>query len=383
MPVAPQRRALEAIVADVLAPLLAAPRAPGKWALESWDYEQGICVTVSKGGSWLLVELERRDEERPCSHRTRWFNVCARRQFGEAGPLDREEERVVEQLVALVRAREARLPLAAPRPEPPRGSEVREILVDRMLVSQGPGHYYLNAYAGCMIGCAFCYVADRADLSRAMDGRAALPWGRWVDVKVNAADVLREEVARLAPGIVRMSPILTDPYQPLEKRYRITRQCLEVLLEAGFTPVILTRGARIIEDVELLSRFPRAAVGLSIPTDDDAVRAAFEPGADSIEDRIAALAAAHRAGLQTMAVIQPMLPMSPERLAGLLAPIAKVIRIDRMHEMERVRPLYEAAGCPEAATDAFFVETERALRAAFAARGVRCDPLEDLAPLFE
>jgi DNA repair photolyase len=281
----------------------------------------------------------------------------------------------------MIRSRERRLPVLEPteRAAASGRAEVRELHVDRVLVPEGRGQYYLNPYVGCMIGCSFCYVADRADLSRALGGASAAPWGKYVDVKVNAAEVLRREVREHPPGVVRISPILTDPYQPLERRYRITRACLEVLLEAGYSPVLLTRAARVQEDLDLLARFPSAAVGISIPTDDDRVRSHFEPGADPIDARIAALAAVHAAGVRTCAVIQPVLPMNAARLVDSLSPLVSAVRIDRMHRMDRAIATYVAGGYAQAARDDFFDETQAALRAGFAARGIAIDDRDDLA----
>lgn len=380
----PERRVrrLDDVVGELIAPLLHAQARPGGWRLASWDVEQGICVTLARGDEWVLVELERRDERKPCFARTQRFNVIARYAFASARPLGDGARRAVEQLLQMVRHRERSLPVVQ-REVATGHAEVREIEVERMLMPQGPGHYYLNAYAGCMIGCSFCYVADRADLSRELEGRRPLPWGRYVDVKVNAAEVLRREVETLPPGFVRMSPILTDPYQPLERTYRVTRQCLEVLVGRGFTPGILTRAGRVREDIDLLRRFPRAMVGISIPTDDDEVRKAFEPGGDPIEERLVAIEECHRAGLVTVAVVQPMLPMDPERLAARLAGFARVVRIDRMYELERARPLYERAGRVDAMTDEFFATTEASLRRALDARGVNVDPIDDLSFLLD
>ncbi len=178
-----------------------------------------------------------------------------------------------------------------------------------------------------------------------------------------------------------MSPIITDPYQPLEKSFRVTRQCLEVLQPAGFSPVILTRGARVAEDIPLLARFERAAVGFSIPTDDDRYRRMIEPGADPVEDRIATLERCHAAGLRTFAVIQPMLPMDAAHLVRTLAPLVSAVRLDRMHFTERVRDLYRRHGIEHALSDAFFEETAAALRHGFARHGVRLDDLDDMAAL--
>jgi DNA repair photolyase len=372
------KRGIDDVARDLLEPLLRARPGPSQWRLVAWDDEQGIQLTLGRGDVMILVELERRDEGRDCYARTARFNVCARRTFRADVPLGDGERRAIDQLVAMIRAREIRLPVVE-RPSTTRGAAVREIEVDRVLVPEGLGHYYVNPYVGCMIGCEFCYVDERADLSRELEGLPKLPWGRWVDVKINAAEVLRREVREHAPGIVRMSPIVTDPYQPLERRYRITRQCLEVLVEARFVPVVLTRAARIREDFALLARAPAAIVGFSIPTDDDRMRERFEPGADPIEARLEALEEAHRMGLRTCVVIQPMLPMDVERLVARVAPFVSIVRVDRMHRMDRARALYERAGCVDAAEDAFFERTAEELRAAFGARGIRADELDDLA----
>ncbi len=373
----PARRAVDALAADLFAPLLRPQPAGAGWAAVSHDAEQGLCLTLARGDRVLLVELEARDKGRDCYARTRRFNVCVRPRFG-GGDLTEPERRLVAGVVATVRQREGRLAVLGGRPPAARASAVREVSASRVLVAEGRGQYYLNPYAGCMIGCPYCYVGDRADFSRGLESQPPYAWGRWVDVKVDAPEVLRREVRSLPPGPVRMSPILTDPYQPLERTYRVTRRCLEVLLEAGFSPVILTRGARVVEDLDLLARFPRAAVGLSIPTDDDAVRARFEPGADPVGARLEALARCRAAGLRTFVAVQPMLPMDPARLVALTAPHAHAARVDRMHDVERARPLYEAAGCPEAATDGFFERTGAALRAGYAARGVPVDDLDDM-----
>jgi len=369
------------VVQILFEPLLRAVPPPRGWRLVSVDAEQGLCLTLGRGPVFLLVELEARDLERPCYARTARFNVCARRTLaGEGHSLSDGERRAVDQVVRLVSAREGRLP-SFERPTASRRAAVREIRVDRLLTAEGDRDYYINPYVGCMIGCAFCYVAERADFSRSLVGLPQLPWGRYVDVKVNAAEVLREEVRDLAPGIVRLSPILTDPYQPLERKYRVTRACLEVLLEAGFAPVILTRAARVLDDLDLLREFPHAAVGFSIPTDDDRVRRDFEPGADPIEERLEALAELRRAGLTCFAVVQPVLPMNPEALAERLAEQVEVVRVDRMHSMHLAQPLYAAAGRVEAATDEFFAETTRRLCDAFTKLGVRLDDLDDMAGL--
>jgi DNA repair photolyase len=376
----PVRRYLDRLVDKVFAPLT--ERSGPHFRVLGVDSEQGLQIFVEHHGRVLLIELEERNDELDCRARTARFNVSARRQFDAGAELDAADRRLVDAVVELVRRREHILP-DVPRPTTARSTSLREILVDRMLVPEGDGHYYLNPYVGCMIGCEFCYVMERADLSRRLEGLPAMPWGRWVDVKINAADVLARELESHPPGIVRMGPILTDPYQGPERRYRITRQCLEVMLGTGFTPAVLTRAARVLEDLDLLARFEGAAVGFSIPSDDDRMRAFFEPGADPIEARVDALKKCHERGLTTMVLVQPMLPMNPEALVESLAPYVDGVRIDRMHRMDLMAPRYAERGLEWAATDDFFAETEGRLREGFRSQGVRVDDLDDLARMID
>ena len=365
---------------DLLGPLLDGGELSGGWRLVDWDAEQGINLVFGRGQRLLVVDVDERDPTRPCFVHTERFGLSGRPQFEPPRSLLADEQVLLTELAALLRQREGRLPQIE-RPPALRRKLVREVLVDRMLISEGRGHYYLNPYVGCMIGCPFCYVADRADAVRKLSGLPRLPWGNWVDVKVNAIEVLRREVALLPPGIVRISPVVTDPYQGIERHYRLTRGCLEVLADAGFEAMVLTRAGRIDEDIDLLRRLPRALVGLSVPTDDDRMRQRFEPGADPIEARIQALAACAAAGLVTVAFVQPMLPMNPERLADLLAPHVRAVRIDRMQAAAVARPLYEAHGLAYALEDGWFEETSKTLRRHFADRGVAVDAVEDLGAL--
>jgi DNA repair photolyase len=377
----PVERHIDAVIKDLLQPLLG-PRPRSEWKLVSWDAEQGICLTFQRADSHILIEMEERNDESDCYARTKKFNVCARRQFEVQKEMTADDRHMVDAVVELVDQREERLDVFE-RPTASRKRAVREILVDRVLIPEGRGQYYINPYVGCMIGCPFCYVIDRADLSRKLEGLPYLPWGHYVDVKLNAPEVLKREVTEYPPGVVRLSPILTDPYQSIESSYRITRKCLEVLLEAGFSPVVLTRAARIIEDLDLLKRFSKALVGFSIPTNDDKYRQIFEPGADPIDDRIQALEACCSAGLNTVAFIQPMLPMNVEVLVQRVAPLVRAVRIDRMYCMNRVRNLYEEHDLAEAATDAFFEETSKRLRKSFEAHGVNIDDMDELYSLLE
>jgi DNA repair photolyase len=375
----PERRALDDAVGELLAPFVDGRFTSPGWTLISWDAEQAICLTFEGQQTCVLLEFEERSDRRECYTRTGRFNVCVRRQFEDA-PLTETDRRFVDAVIAVVREREGVLP-DVERPPSSRKTVVREVLVDRLLMREGKHQYYINPYVGCMIACPFCYVIDRADFSRRLEGVPHLPWGHYLDVKMNAAAVLRRETQDGRRGTVRMSPILTDPYQSAERRYRITRQCLEVLLETELAPVVLTRAPRILDDIELLKRFPRALVGFSIPTDADEYRRIFEPGADPIPDRFDALRALHAAGVRTFAVIQPVLPMNVDRLVEHVAPFVRAVRLDRLYVVDRVKHLYDQHGLAEFATEAFADETIRRLTLAFRSRGVQVDPLDNLEPL--
>ena len=376
MIVRPEGSSLAATVARWMAALAL----PSGWRLASQEVEQGVALGFRGPRGRLVVELDVLDPTRGCYARTRRLNVYYSSVDRLRRDLDADERAVVDQVVAAVRAHEHELPDPGP-PDPtidPARVRVRELRADHALVPEGDGVYYLNPYVGCLLACPYCYAMHRADGSRALEGEPILPWGRWVDVKTDLAAVLARELPSCAPGVVRMSPIVTDPYQPIERRYRVTRGCLEALGGTDFVPMILTRSSLVLDDLDRLRSFPRALVGMSVPTDDDAVRAVFEPRTEAIEARDEALRALHGAGLRTFAVIQPMLPMDPAALVERLAPWVLAVRVAPMYEKPRAAALYRALGREDAATEAWERSTFEALRRGFAARGVPVTTREDL-----
>jgi DNA repair photolyase len=167
----------------------------------------------------------------------------------------------------------------------------------------------LNPYMGCVHRCTFCYVRSyeqRAD--RPSDGR----YGRSIRVKVNIAEVLRAELAR--PSWKREGVALgaaTDPYQPAEGRYRLTRACLEVLAAAANPFSVITRGPMIVRDADVLAEASRrAAVGVtfSIPTLDEDVWRRTEPSTAHPRQRLRALRALVEAGVNASVGMAPILP---------------------------------------------------------------------------
>jgi DNA repair photolyase len=181
----------------------------------------------------------------------------------------------------------------------------------------------LNPYMGCAHRCTFCYVRGferRAD--RPSDDR----YGRTVRVKVNVADVLRAELARKSwrRELVAVGAA-TDPYQPGEGRYRLTRACLQVLGEARNPFSLITRGPMIVRDLDVLAYAARRAevdVTFSIPTLDVDVWRRTEPGTAPPRSRLRALKTLVDAGIDTAVGIAPVLPGITDDAKGLAAVVS-------------------------------------------------------------
>jgi DNA repair photolyase len=167
----------------------------------------------------------------------------------------------------------------------------------------------LNPYMGCVHRCTFCYV-------RAFELRADRPfddrYGRSIRVKTNVVDVLRRELARPSwePETVAIGAA-TDPYQPAEGRYRLTRGCIETLGGAANPFSIITRGPLIVRDVDVLAAAARRAsvsVTFSVPTLDDDIWRRTEPGTAHPRQRLRALRTLVDAGIRASVGMAPILP---------------------------------------------------------------------------
>jgi DNA repair photolyase len=178
----------------------------------------------------------------------------------------------------------------------------------------------LNPYMGCVHRCTFCYVRHfehRSD--RPFDDR----YGASIRVKTNVAEVLRKELARpswqhehVAVGAA------TDPYQPAEGRYRLTRACLEAFRDATNPFSIITRGPMIVRDLDVLVEAARRAsvsVTFSIPTLDDDVWRKTEPSTAHPRQRLRALKTLVDAGVKTGVGMAPILPGISDHPAQLRA----------------------------------------------------------------
>ena len=201
---------------------------------------------------------------------------------------------------------------------------VKEVQAKSILSASKVYPYVINPYTGCQHACSYCY----ARFMKRVTGHKE-PWGEFVDVKINAAELLRVEVNRKKKGKVWVSGVC-DPYQPLEAHYKLTRQCLEILAQNNWPVVIQTRSPLVIRDIDILKGAPGFEVGFSVTTADDKVRELFEPHAPPIDGRLKALGELHQAGIRTFCMIAPMLP-GAEGLGELLKGKVDYVLIDRMN----------------------------------------------------
>jgi DNA repair photolyase len=184
----------------------------------------------------------------------------------------------------------------------------------------------LNPYTGCVHQCTFCFV-------RAFEKRADRPfddrYGTSIRVKTNIVEVLRRELRR--PRWTRELVVIgtaTDPYQPAEGRYRLTRQSIEALADARTPLSIITRGPLIVRDVDALVEADRrasATVTVSVPTLDPEIWRLTEPGTPPPRQRLRALSRLIDAGIEASVGMAPILPGLSDR-PELLADVVKAAR---------------------------------------------------------
>jgi len=183
--------------------------------------------------------------------------------------------------------------------------------------------YCINPYVGCQHACSYCYANP---LTRRFS-RHSEQWGEFVDVKINAPEILRKEVSSRKRGQVFISS-LTDAYQPLEKKYELTRKLLEILLESQFPVCIQTKSSLVSRDVDLLKKFKECEVGFTITTLDESVRRNFEPLSSPVKERLEALKLLQENGIRTYIFVGPVLPHLTDRDLEELVKTASELKVD-------------------------------------------------------
>lgn len=202
--------------------------------------------------------------------------------------------------------------------------EAKSILVASKLPD---ADYVINPYTGCAFGCAYCY----ASFMGRYVGEEIGTWGEYVYVKTNAVEIARHDVSAMKPAKRNATLLLssvTDPYQGVESKYRLTRGILEVLVEAQWPGRvgILTKSPLVTRDIDLLLQLPQPEVGLTVTSTDDKISKWLEVRAPKASARLQALRELADAGLPVYAFVGPLLPhfrTSPELLDQLFGGLAE------------------------------------------------------------
>ena len=246
---------------------------------------------------------------------------------------------------------------------PTQGTEVRletaKTIITRNNSPDLPFDRSINPYRGCEHGCIYCYARPSHaywDMSPGLDFETKLI------AKSNAADVLEQQLSK--PGYV-CAPINlgsnTDPYQPIEREYKITRQTLEVLLRYRHPVTIITKGSLILRDLDLLTELAKqrlVAVMISLTSLDDELKRILEPRTAVPKARLRAIRVMREAGIPVGVLCSPMIPMiNDSELESLLAEAHAAGAQSAAYMMLRlpleVAPLFEewlAAHYPQRAT---------------------------------
>ena len=202
--------------------------------------------------------------------------------------------------------------------------EAKSILVKSKLPD---ADYVVNPYTGCQFGCLYCY----ASFMGRFVGESINNWGNYVYVKRNAVNMLEKELKRWAGHRLEASILLssvTDPYQGVEKDYRLTRGILEALCRTAYPgPVsILTKSPLVLRDVDILQQMPDLEVGMTVTTTDDRLSRFLEVRAPLASRRLNTLKQLKTEGIYTYAFIGPLLPhfrYLPDLLDELFGSVAK------------------------------------------------------------
>lgn len=162
--------------------------------------------------------------------------------------------------------------------------------------------YVVNPYTGCQHGCIYCYARF---MKRFTDHEE--PWGEFLDIKVNAADLVPENTEKYKDKSITFSSV-TDPYQPVEKKYELTRGILERLVELEPNLCIMTKSDLITRDIDVLKKFKNCKAGVSLSTLDNRVAKETEPFASPPEKRLEAVRELRKSGISNFIFISPILP---------------------------------------------------------------------------
>lgn len=178
--------------------------------------------------------------------------------------------------------------------------------------------YVINPYVGCSHCCVYCY----SRFMKRFTGHKE-PWGTFIDVKINAPEILEKEIKNAKKGLIFMSST-TDLYLGIESKYKLTKKLLELVLKYQFPVSVLTKSSLVLRDVDLFKKFRKIVVGLTITTLDDKASKLFEPNSITSNQRIKILKKLNSNKIKTYAHIGPILPFFTD-LPRIFSILSKVV----------------------------------------------------------
>jgi len=371
---------------DLRAHLLAllAPHQPGRElapgvVLEDATTELGLRFRVVVHGQRVWVDIALLAPGQRYAARSEKFGFGYRTEGGRNPINSKLGEWVCQQIVKIVRTNESKvlgeITARAASEELSGARRIRHVHVQSLLELAGSAespYYTVSPYMGCTIGCKFCYAQSNLAAVRRLVQLPDAPWGSYVDVRADAGDVLARDLASHRPLPIKFCPIVSDPYQAIEARERVTQACLRSIRDCPkvWPTMLLTRSRLILRDLELIAGLQQVFVAVSLPTVDDTTRAHFEPRAASVAERLEVLRVFRNAGVETGAIVQPLLPGPLIPMADTLAQHVSSVSIDVLRGVEGAGqefadPRYRASADPK-----WQMERALALRELLVARGV-------------
>jgi len=182
-----------------------------------------------------------------------------------------------------------------------------------------PFDWSLNPYVGCPHACRYCFA--RAYNARYRDRDVGDAFDKNVEIKSNFVERLRVDLGRNPQGSVAIGTA-TDPYQPIEGKYQLTRRCLEALVDHPMPTSIVTKGPLVVRDIDVLKKLDEKTdltVYFSVPCVDEEIVRKTEPGTAPPRQRLRALRMLREAGIDAAVLCMPVLPGISDREESLHA----------------------------------------------------------------
>lgn len=180
---------------------------------------------------------------------------------------------------------------------------IKEIQAKSIIIKSNlpEGDFVINPYVGCQHSCIYCY----ARFMKRFTGHEE-PWGEFIDVKINAPNLIKN-ISKFRNKSITIGSV-TDAYQPIELKYKLTKRILEKLVNLQPKLDIITKSDLVLRDIGILKKFDNCIIAFSFSSLDDGLRKQLEPLACSTERKINALRILKSAGIKTAVFISPIIP---------------------------------------------------------------------------